>query len=246
MRSPARSGRWSGGWSISLGRGACVRAGRVVYGRDEVTIMGLGGTMMYLIRTPPLAARLFLPNERDFGPSFSARAGRPCAHAAARRGGPRADGPSRGARPVGVALTRRARPPASFSARPSTVADRGRRSRCFSAPGSQRAPAALSRRVTAADIMCSVVPAGAELRHVELFGNSTAGAPAGSPLAPPLRTKPAHAARTQLSARHHPRAGTSRRVGALVRLNADLLPLPLSAMRPLRQCTPRTRRQIPL
>jgi len=44
--------------------------------------------------------------------------------------------------------------------------------------------------VTAADIMCSVVPAGAELRHVELFGNST--------------------------------AGTSRRVGALVRLNADL------------------------
>ena len=66
--------------------------------------------------------------------------------------------------------------------------------------------------------MCSVVPAGAELRHVELFGNSTAGAPAGSPLAPPLRTKPAHAARTQPSARHHPRAGTSRRVGALVRL----------------------------
>ena len=41
------------------------------------------------------------------------------------------------------------------------MADRGRRSRCFSAPGSQRAPAALSRRVTAADIMCSVVPAGA-------------------------------------------------------------------------------------
>ena len=102
------------------------------------------------------------------------------------------------------------------------VADRGRRSRCFSAPGSQRAPAALSRRVTAADIMCSVVPAGAELRHVELFGNSTAGAPAGSPLAPPLRTKPAHAARTQPSARHHPRAGTSRRVDALVRLNAEL------------------------
>ena len=69
------------------------------------------------------------------------------------------------------------------------MADRGRRSRCFSAPGSQRPPAALSRRVTAADIMCSVVPAGAELRHVELFGNSTAGAPAGSPLAPPLRTQ---------------------------------------------------------
>ena len=102
------------------------------------------------------------------------------------------------------------------------VADRSATHRCFRAPGSQRAPAALPRRVTAADIMCSVVPAGAELRHVELFGNSTAGAPAGSPLAPPLRTKPAHAARTQPSARHHPRAGTSRRVGALVRLNADL------------------------
>ena len=149
------------------------------------------------------------------------------------------------------------------------MADRSATHRCFRAPGSQRAPAALPRRVTAADIMCSVVPAGAELRHVELFGNSTAGAPAGSPLAPPLRTKPAHAARTQPSARHHPRAGTSRRVGALVWLNADLrsdsaarlgaahgsnrcrpttrlLPLPLSAMRPLRQCTPRTRRQIPL
>ncbi|EOD07046.1 hypothetical protein EMIHUDRAFT_448455 [Emiliania huxleyi CCMP1516] len=51
--------------------------------------------------------------------------------------------------------------------------------------GRARAPAALSRRVTAADIMCSVVPAGAELRHVELFG-------------------------------------TSRRVGALVRLSMDL------------------------
>ena len=57
------------------------------------------------------------------------------------------------------------------------VADRGRRSRCFSAPGSQRAPAALARRATAADIMCLVVPAGTELRHVELFGGSTAGAP---------------------------------------------------------------------
>jgi len=31
--------------------------------------------------------------------------------------------------------------------------------------------------VTAADIMYSVVPAGAELSHVELFGGSTAGAP---------------------------------------------------------------------
>ena len=31
--------------------------------------------------------------------------------------------------------------------------------------------------MTAADIMYSVVPAGAELRHVEFFGGSTAGAP---------------------------------------------------------------------
>ena len=77
--------------------------------------------MMYLIRTPPLAQRLFLPNERDLGPPFSARAGRPCARGAARRGWPRADGPSRGARSVGAAPTRRARPPASFSAGPSTV-----------------------------------------------------------------------------------------------------------------------------
>ena len=34
--------------------------------------------------------------------------------------------------------------------------------------------------------------------------------------------KAAHTPRTQPSARHHSRAGTSRRVGALVRLNADL------------------------
>ena len=33
----------------------------------------------------------------------------------------------------------------------------------------------------AADSICSVVPAGAELRDVELFGGSTAGAPARSP-----------------------------------------------------------------
>ena len=70
------------------------------------------------------------------------------------------------------------------------VADRGRRSRCFSAPGSQRAPAALSRRVTAADIMCSVVPAGAELRHVELFGGSTAGAPTLASCAPHTQYSP--------------------------------------------------------
>ena len=57
------------------------------------------------------------------------------------------------------------------------VADRGRCSGRFSAPGPLRAPAALARRVTAADSICSVVPAGAELRHVEFFGGSTAGAP---------------------------------------------------------------------
>ena len=64
------------------------------------------------------------------------------------------------------------------------VADRGSTHRCFRAPAPQRAPAALPRRVTAADIMCSVVPAGAELRHVELFGGSTAGAPTLASCAP--------------------------------------------------------------
>ena len=175
--------------------------------------------------------------QRDLGGAWG---GATCARGAPRRGWPRADGPSRGARPVGVALTRRARPPASFPAGPRTVcresrhskqlpsflplferccctpsppvileapdlprreldrdpddrpqvADRGRRSRCFSAPGSQRAPAALSRRVTAADIMCSVVPAGAELRHVEFFGGSTAGAPALASYAPHAQYSP--------------------------------------------------------
>merc|ERR1712086_360464 len=70
--------------------------------------------------------------------------------------------------------------------------------------------------------MSSVVLAGAELRHVELFGGSTAGAPTLALLRAASPRKAAHAARTQPSARHHSRAGTSRRVGALVRLNADL------------------------
>ena len=50
----------------------------------------------------------------------------------------------------------------------------------------------------------------------------TTGAPAGSPSRAAPSRKAAHAARTQPSARHHHRAGTSRWVGALVRLNADL------------------------
>ena len=70
------------------------------------------------------------------------------------------------------------------------VADRSATHRCFSAPGSQRAPAALPRRVTAADIMCSVVPAGAELRHVEFFGGSTAGAPTIASCAPHTQYSP--------------------------------------------------------
>ena len=48
--------------------------------------------------------------------------------------------------------------------------------------------------MTAADIMCSVVPAGAELRHVEFFGGSTAGAP----------TIAFHAPHTQYSRRARP------------------------------------------
>ena len=60
-----------------------------------------------------------------------------------------------------------------------------------SAPGSQRAPAALARRVTAAaDSICSVVPAGAELRDVELFGGSTAGAPILASCAPHTQFSP--------------------------------------------------------
>ena len=136
------------------------------------------------------------------------------------------------------------------------------------APGFQRAPAALARRVTAADSMSSVVLAGAELRHVELFGGSTAGAPTLALLRAASPRKAAHAARTQPSARHHPRRhlATGRRTRAAQRRTTErppprlgaahgsnrcrpttrLLPLPLSAMRPLRQCTPRTRRQIPL
>ena len=151
------------------------------------------------------------------------------------------------------------------------MADRSATHRCFRAPAPQRAPAALPRRVTAADSICSVVPASAELRHVELFGGSTAGAPAGSPLAPPLRTKPAHAARTQPSARHHPaqapRDGSAHSCGSTQNYGATSAaarrcpwqqqvpphhPPAASAslshapMRPLRQCTPRMRRQIPL
>ena len=44
--------------------------------------------------------------------------------------------------------------------------------------------------MTAADIMCSVVPAGAELRHVELFGGSTAGAPTLASCAPHTQYSP--------------------------------------------------------
>ena len=66
------------------------------------------------------------------------------------------------------------------------MAVRAHCSRRLCAPGPQRAPAALSRRVTAADIMCSVVPAGAELRHVELC--SVARPPARPPSPPTRRT----------------------------------------------------------
>ena len=181
----------------------------------------------------------FVPNQRDLGGASAPLGGASCAPGAARRRGPLADGPSRGAQPVGVAPTRcgdhqpafqrgrgrcaervdslrsirnfvvlvstaaadRARVtpcPSRISCpeawrhpgdRPQ-VADRGRRSRCFSAPGSQRAPAALARRATAADIMCLVVPAGTELRHVELFGGSTAGAPILASCAPHTQFSP--------------------------------------------------------
>ena len=44
--------------------------------------------------------------------------------------------------------------------------------------------------MTAADIMYSVVPAGAELRHVEFFGGSTAGAPNLASCAPHTQYSP--------------------------------------------------------
>jgi len=44
--------------------------------------------------------------------------------------------------------------------------------------------------VTAADIMYSVVPASAELRHVDLFGGSTAGAPILASCAPHTQFSP--------------------------------------------------------
>tara|TARA_B100000768_G_C11062830_1_gene283220 strand:- start:343 stop:495 length:153 start_codon:yes stop_codon:yes gene_type:complete len=44
--------------------------------------------------------------------------------------------------------------------------------------------------VTAADSICSVVPAGAELRDVELFGGSTAGAPILASCAPHTQFSP--------------------------------------------------------
>ncbi|EOD04691.1 hypothetical protein EMIHUDRAFT_439114 [Emiliania huxleyi CCMP1516] len=71
--------------------------------------------------------------------------------------------------------TSRSRADAPRATTSQLVADRGSTHRCFRAPAPQRAPAALPRRVTAADIMYSVVPASAELRHVDLFGGSTAG-----------------------------------------------------------------------
>ena len=149
------------------------------------------------------------------------------------------------------------------------VADRGRRSRCFAAPGSQRPPAALSRRVTAADIMCSVVPPPA--RSCATSNCSVTRPPARppahlsrrpfaqSPLTPHVLSH-----RRDITPAQAPRDGSAHscgstrtygatppRLGAAhgsnrCRPTTRLLPLPLSAMRPLRQCTPRTRRQIPL
>ena len=73
------------------------------------------------LHPPPWRLVFFVPNQRDLGGASAPLGGASCAPGAARRRGPLADGPSRGARPVGVALTRRARPPASFPAGPRTV-----------------------------------------------------------------------------------------------------------------------------
>ena len=76
----------------------------------------------------PSRFSFFVPNQRDLGGASAPLGGASCAPGAARRRGPLADGPSRGARPVGVALTRRARPPASSSARSRTVRRKSRQS----------------------------------------------------------------------------------------------------------------------
>ena len=65
------------------------------------------------------------------------------------------------------------------------MADSGRRPRCFSAPGSQRAPAALPRRVTAADIMCS---SHSPARSCAASNFSVARPPARPPSPPTRRT----------------------------------------------------------
>ena len=107
-----------------------------------------------------------------------------------------------------------------------------------------------------------------ELRHVESFGGSTAGAPTLASCALPLRANPltprvlSH--RRDITPAQAPRDGSAHSCGSTQNYGATpprlgaahgsnrcrpttrLLPLPLSAMRPLRQCTPQTRRQIPL
>ena len=77
---------------------------------------------------PPLRFSFFVPNQRDLGGASAPLGGAACAPGAARRRGPRADGPSRGAQPVEVAPARCARPPASFSARSRTVRRKSRQS----------------------------------------------------------------------------------------------------------------------
>ena len=125
-----------------------------------------------------------------------------------------------------------------------------------------------ARRLPARDDAARLCRASRRLAAAAARGARPPARPPARLLAPPLRAKPL-TPRVLSHRRDITPAGTSRRVGALVWLNADLrsdsaarlgaahgsnrcrpttrlLPLPLSAMRPLRQCTPRTRRQIPL
>ena len=91
------------------------------------------------------------------------------------------------------------------------VAVRGAAHRRFRAPGPERAPAALSRRATAADSICSVALAGAELHRVELFGGSTAGRRAHPRLLRASHTVLSSRATAQVGARPPPSQSRSQR-----------------------------------
>ena len=85
-------------------------------------------------------------------------------------------------------------------------------------------------------------PLGAQSRSHTAYSAIGATSPPRRHLATGRRTR---AAQRRTTERPPPRLGAAHGSNRC-RPTTRLLPLPLSAMRPLRQCTPRTRRQIPL